>query len=367
MDSKARFRVVNISDAYTKVTSSEEAFILSRITEEWISAHDLFVACGTFDEAAFCTIIDDLVNKGIIESNTPEKTAENAQKKKTVQTQKETALMPPVERRYPTLDIETLEISDQIKQLDESVVKEVMFLSYYGGTMDYYRRLGLHHDPFSHSISTIRGRIIKYHTFFTQLKRLGADSRAFLFHVNKAEQLIEETKSLLDRELKKQYDEQLKLQGKYTTDEEKHRMSGATLHFKSAQTFMEEGNLSRAKSEIKIARHLAPNNEEFSDLERKITALTREAEAKKLITKLLKDETLMWDERIMQKTIAEIFAIEDSPKMRLVVARVLNKKNAFQTAIDVLNDIDEPGELESEIDTLTTEIKKRYKEYKSRF
>ena len=70
----------------------------------------------------------------------------------------------------------------------------------------------------------------------------------------------------------------------------------------------------------------------------------------------------------MKQTLSELFALDNSADMHIDVARVLADKNAFQSAVGVLNEIEKADDkTQEEIDALSDDIKKRYKVYKNKF
>lgn len=363
MDSKTKFRIINTDDAYAKVSSAEEGFIVSRMRDKWITGETLLSECPSFDENKFYNLMRVLVKKGVVESDVSEK--------RTVQTQEKQEITKPFERRYPSLDISPKILENLPKSISEECMKEIIFLSEYGDSIDLYRRLGLQDNPFESSIGLIRERTIKYNTFFKQIKKECSKSttlfQAVFEHLDAAEDAIAATKILLDKEEREAYNQQLRNKGSYVNRTESE-VPRDELHYNAAVAAIETQKHSTAKNEITLALHLNSRKQEYLDLEKKIAILLDKDAAKLLLVKLKKNESLLWDERVMRSTLKELFALDNSVDMHISAARVLANKNAFQIAMEVLNDAgDADAKTQEEIDALSSDIKKRYKVYKKKF
>lgn len=360
MDSNTNFRVEDLTEAYTKISTTEEAFILSRLTANWTSGSTLFSECPSFDENKFYNLMRVLVKKGAVECDAP--------KKRTVQTQQEQDLTRPVERRYPRLDIPELVLKRKPEALAAECIDEIIFLSHYGDGLDFYRRLGLQDNPFECSTSDVREKTIKFNTFFTQIRKKYPRYTEIIEHIDAAEKAINAAKVLLDKELRAAYNQKLKNKGAYASLNDKEEVARDVLHYNAALKFIEERKHNNAMNEIKLARHLESKNHDYIILEKKILCLQNKDSAKVLLITLERNETLLWDERVMKQTLSELFALDDSADMHIDVARVLANKNAFQTAIEILNEIEKVDDkTQEEIDALGDDIKKRYKIYKNKF
>ncbi|MCK5809370.1 hypothetical protein KAH37_10325 [bacterium] len=358
MDATTKFRVMNLTDAYTKISTAEEAFILSRLTENWIDAGTLLSSCASFNEQDFYNMMKTLVRRKAVESDEEER--------KTVQTQQAQAIVIPIERRYPRLDIPAEILETRPKAVSEECIKEIVFLADYGEDIDLYRRLGLQDQPFNYATGSIRKRTIKYNTFFTQVRK-EATSFELLKYLDAAEKAISATKRLLDKDQREIYDQKLKAKGAYAAKSDE-KVAIDELHYQAALKFIEAKKHISAMNEIKLALHLNPKSEKYRELEKKIIALQNRDAAQLLLIKLKKNETLMWDERVMKQTLSELFELDNSPSMHLDAARVLANKNAFQSAIEILNTIETTDtKTQEEINALVSDIKKRYKAYKNKF
>ncbi|MCK5808045.1 hypothetical protein KAH37_03555, partial [bacterium] len=320
----------------------------------------IFHGCGTLSQEEVTNIITSLIaSEVLLERNSA--------------TQQESPspfveIVVPFKRHYPQMEMASFTLSPTLKDVPKTALKEVLFLSQYGRNIDFYRRLGFQKEPFAKNTETLSKRITTYHQFYNDVKQVSKKNAQFLKHLEKGEERIKATEILLTPEMRKEYDKKLIDQGIYISKKEVKKKKNSLIHYEEAVRLIEEQKLQQAMSSLQIALQIEPENLDYTALKERIIHINKQNAVKTLLLRLDKNETLMWDERILQKTLTQLFEINNYVATRMKVARILMKKEAYAVALEVLREANPTDkDTRNEITTLQKEIKKLYKTYKAQF
>ena len=348
-------------DIYSRIASPQEAFVISRMTTGWTTAQNIFHGCGSLTQEEFTDIINTLLSKNVLlEKSNPEI------HEKTPPTPVEIII--PVKRHYPHMEISEFSFSESLKNVPKTAIKEVVFLSRYGKNIDFYRRLGFQKEPFEKTPTMLKKRIETYHQFYNQIKQVSNKNIQFTEHLERSAKNITATEILLTPAKREKYDKKLIEQGIYTSKKEIEKKENSRIHYDEAIKLIDEGKLQQARNAIQIALQIEPENSEYIATKERITHINKQNAVKILLLRLEKNETLMWDERILQKTLAQLFEINNYISTRIKVAKILVEKKAFAVALEVLREASPTDkDTRNKVTALQKEIKKRYKAYKAQF
>jgi tetratricopeptide (TPR) repeat protein len=179
---------------------------------------------------------------------------------------------------------------------------------------------------------------------------------------------INATEILLTPTKRERYDKKLIEQGIYTSKKEVKKQENSRVHYDEAIKLIDEGKLQQARNAIQIALQIEPENREYIAAKEQIAHINKQNAVKILLLRLEKNETLMWDERILQKTLTQLFEINNYTSTRIKVAKILVEKKAFAVALEVLREAAPTDkDTRNEISALQKDIKKRYKAYQAQF
>ncbi len=350
-------------DLYNRIKTPEEAFLVSRISASWTTKEEIRRENSMFSDEEFDRILGSLVSKGVllVDIKANEQTTSPGD-------HRSQQLLPPVQRHYPGLEIATLFLSPKLRNLSKDAIREIVFLSQYGKNIDYYRRLGFFKNPLSRTANEINKRIQEYTDFFDTASFAVEHHESFGKHLYKAVQIFNESKRLQDVAFKEAYDARLIQSGRYTLEQKQTMYMRGKQHYDEAKHLFESGLLQQAKSEISIALSGEPDNPEYTQLKDTIQYAIKQSKIKAVLLKLEQNATILWDERVVHKILSQLFALDDSVTLKMKVARLLHRRQAYALALDVLYDIS-TTDLDSrlKIRKLTKEIKKDFQEHKKKF
>lgn len=359
-DEQKKIRINDKVDIYEKISSPEEAFLISRMTNRWMTPQELQYGCASYSSEKFTALLDSLIEKNVIIT---EDLVKNQTEEKPL-----LIIQVPVEREYPQIEVSLFAMSKSLNHIPKNALKEILFLSRYGKSIDFYHRLELQKKPFDQTRKTIEKRIIAFDKFHTEMKEACASNEKILEHIRKSREVIANTTLLLDSEKRKVYDEKMIAQGIYKPKEKPIEMQNSIPHYDAAIQLRDKGKLQEAMQEINEALRISPNKAIYISTKESIFHQNKQNKVKVLLLRIEKNESVMWDERVLLKTLDELFELNNYVATRIKVAKILMEKGAFRSALTVLNEASPTDkETRKDVTALQKELRKQYKAAQSKF
>lgn len=355
-----KVRINGNVDIYERISSPQEAFLVSRMTTRWMTSQELQQGCASYSEEEFTSILQRLIENDVI-------ITEDFNETHTEQTTT-LEIKVPVEREYPQIETALFSMSTSLKNIPKNALKEILFLSRYGKSIDFYRRLNFQKNPFTQTQKTIEKQIFAFTKFHTKMEEACASNEKILGHIRKSKEAIAITALLLDAEKRKEYDEKMVKQGTYKLKEKHVEKENSIPHYSAAVQLLEKGKLQEAMREINIAIRINPEKALYQSAKENIFNQSKKNKVKVLLLRIEKNESVMWDERLLNKTLDELFELNNFVATRIKVAKILMKKGAFQIALTVLNEAAPTDkETRKDVTSLQKELRKQYKSAQSKF
>ncbi len=341
------------------VRSSNEAFLSTKISSEWIEIETLFkVVSGIMQRNEFESIISAFISRGAVESDN------NVSNKIEVNEGRDF-------RDYGTIKFDNSELSEA-PQLPENLKKEILFLYYYGKNINYYRVLNIHE-----SLNASHEKIVKrcncYRQLFAGKNFEGIDLGKYFQKLAKAREAIRTACQIEDPDVRKKYDaflmttSHIKNASVDKKKEEKIKTSvdRATERFLAAMKLLHAKNVQQAYNEILIALHLDPDNKEYLDFKNEISEKLKEEKTTSLFSALEKNDMLLLDESKLENVIDNILELtEDSPLTHLKLAEIALEKEMPEMAIQhAMEAVRKDPDLKSKVSEIVKKADKKKKEF----
>jgi len=331
-DLSNKIRISDRDDIYSKIDSSEMAFLVSRIDESWIRISDLVDLCsGMIPEEKVIQIISVMKESGIIQFKQKMETVEEF-------------------RDYGPVRFQDRYLHED-NDLPLAVKKEILFLSFYGKNLDCYSILGL---SLSASLSEVSDNYKKLYDIINPEQYKDMMLGSYTSRIEKAFTFVKKSEVLLTEAGRKKYDEeffnssssseeaeskQINKENRPPTEEEKQelaKLKKAEKHFLAAKTFSYDTDYASALKEIVLSLYFDPSNKEYGELKKHLKRNLREQKIQNLFYRLENDESIYFDERNVVKMVDEIIALAKlSPSIYLRIAEIMIDKRMIDIAISL--------------------------------
>ncbi len=360
---KLRVKVKNID--LMGVASSNEAFIASKITSQWQDAEEIYQTVkGFLKRDEFYAVINSFVEQGGVEKEVLKKP------------DSEYFSLNGTEdlRDYGAIVFDQRELNDA-PDLPLNLKKEILFLYYYGNSLNFYKVLNLSKGVNS-TDAEISYACNRYRQLLAVKNFIDIELGTYTNKVEKVRKILRKSFQLEDTSTKLKYDMFLKSQTdengnkehkirKIEKTEKKSPEDIAMKHFFSAMKLFSEKEIEKAYNEIQIAIHLAPDNSEYKALKKEIDQAVEKEKINILIEAIEKDDSLIMDEKKLQKAVNKVLELTDSsPLMLIRIAESALEKEMPEMVIQYARkaaDIDK--DLEEKAETLIKKAEKLKKDF----
>lgn len=323
MDCNSKIRL--LSSEKLKIRSSVEAFIASKISADWTNCKEILEAVsGTVSKEYFEKIIEQFVETGAVEK-------EGGQANKIV-----------FNNGFDVRDYTGI-VFDQ-KELEEApglplnLKKELLFLYYYGNSIDYYRILNISKEASSNNFS-ISEKCNRSRMMVAGKNYEGVELGSYKSKIEKVRAIIRKACQIEELDSRKEYDNELKRSASVGTSSNQKNtglnVNYAEKHFLLAVKHYHGKDIKRALEDILVAIHIDPKNEEYVDLKNELTEKLKNEQTTILFNAFENNDSLLLDEEKLEKVISGIVELtESSPLTHLKLAEIALEKDMPEMAID---------------------------------
>lgn len=340
------------------IRSSNEAFLSTKITPEWIDVETLFkIVSSIMQRKEFESIINTFVARGAVESD-------NAGAKKIEVNEGRDF------RDYGTIRFDNSELSDA-PQLPENLKKEILFLCYYGKSINYYKVLNIPELYNAHQ-EKIKKRCDCYRKLFAGRNFEGIDIGNYGQKIVKAREVIKTACQIEEEDVRKKYDAFLittTISSKTSAQKENSKIESATdkadKHFLLAMKLFHQKEIQKAYNEVLIALHLEPDNSDYISLRNELAEKQKEERTSSLFNALEKNDLLLLDEAKLEAVIDNILELtEDSPLTHLKLADLALEKEMPEMAIEhAMEAVRKDPDLKEKVSEIVRRAKNKKREF----
>ncbi|MGI6395559.1 MAG: hypothetical protein ACOX2F_12685 [bacterium] len=326
MKTESKIRVKN--KELFQVRSSNDAFIASKVTENWSPVSELYRGVASvMSKSNFDAIIDAFVLQGAVELKS------HAFTKMEVNNGKDF-------RNYGSIKFDKVELSEA-PGLPKNLKKEILFLFYYGRSISYYRFFNIV-EPNGATQEKIIERCNYYRQLFALRNFEDIELGNYRSKLTKIWEFIRISSQIEDPEIREKYDYMLSVASGSGNRESEDRVNSdtrssadrASQRFASALNFLKADKIQQAYDEIQIAVYLDPDNEEFADFKNEIAGKLKEMRVSDLYKEFEKNDFLLLDESKLEKVIDNILELTDnSPLAHLKLAEIALEKEMPEMAM----------------------------------
>jgi len=318
------------------ISSSNEAFVASKITPQWQDADQLFQNVKTaIKKEEFYSIIDAFFSRGGIEKDVEKKASVN-EASFSLNGNEDV-------RDYGNLTFDKWELEDA-PEIPLNLKKEILFLYYYGKTLDLYKVIGLHKGTDS-TEKEVEYACGQYRRMFATRNFIGVELGSYAKKLERVREILRKSFKLEESEVRENYNIILKggkkgiVETEKTVKEKKsdseNPLDVAFKHFLNAMKYMSEKNIEQAYSDIQIALHIAPTNREFLNLKGEIDEAVKVQKVNVLMNAIENDDSLIMDESKLEKAITRVLQLTDgSPLMMIKIAQSALEKEMPEMVIE---------------------------------
>lgn len=315
-----------LSSSKFQISSSKEAFLASKITESWQSRDDIFKAVsGVFSRKEFDLSVQKFIDLGAIE--------ENVNKKKKIIVNNGIDFRDYIQVCFNESELnEAPEIPDNIK-------KEILFLYYYGRSLDYYRMLNLEKSP-KVTAERVMEKCRYYRSLFAGRNFDSINMYGYRKKLERVRKLINGACKITDPEEKERYDAMLfSISAKTRDDVAQNEIQSssqiADKHFVLAMKFSSQKQFKQAYGEVQLALQMEPENGEYIKFKRELKELLNEERSKQLFDTLENNEFILLDEEKLTTLIDDILELNDgSAQSHLKLAKIAIEKGMPEMALE---------------------------------
>ena len=351
-------RVRLLSSSKLGIRSSIEAFISSKITADWQPCEELYRSIsGAVSKEQFEDIIKGFVSRGAVEIDTAEI--------------KELVFNDGLDiRDYTGINFNPDELREA-PALPLNLKKEILYLYYYGGRMNYYKVLNLNAET-GESFKRIQEHCSFYRMMTAGKHFEGLDLGSYKAKIEKVRGIIKNACQIEEIDLRKNYDMTLKTTERKADAVPAKNLSGsgrtaansAEEHFVLAMKHYHDNDLKKALNEIVIATHLNPDCMDYFELKKEVTEKLKNERTDALFNAFENNDNLLLHEDKLEKVISGIVELTESSSLaHLRLAKIALEKDMPSMAIQHAKEaVRKDPDLAKEADLLISQAERKIKE-----
>ncbi len=321
-----RIRLKNGARVEKFVKSREEAFIASRLGNNWISIDSFLLTITPFipEEKVKRSLIA-LKEYGILEISKEKRRLKYQTK-----------------RNFENYTFGS-EI-DEKNDLPKDLKKEILFLYNNLKKLNYYKLLNIT-NPLKSTVEDIRNKIEYYRNIFNPVRYMDYNLGTYEQKMRQVFFAINKASVIANPEIKKKYDKRILASLKIKEAEKKIEKNlntnpkiKAAKKYAKALYYASKNELENAVEEIEIATIEDPANQNYKILKEKWEKLLANRKIEELYSKLEKDDFILFDENKLAAVIDDILDLSgNSPEANLRIAKIMEKKQLYTLAIEHSN------------------------------
>ena len=312
-----------LSSSKFQIRSSKEAFLASKITDSWQSRDDIFKAVtGVFSRKEFDIAVSSFIKSGAVVENVDEK------KKLIVNNGVDF-------RDYTQICFDEAELKEA-PEIPDNLKKEILFLYYYGRNLDYYRMLNLNRNS-ENSVDMVIERCRYYRSIFAGRNFENIDMFGYRKKLDRVRKLINDACKISEPDEKERYDSFLlsKSDNRQEKKEIQSNEQTAEEHFVLAMKFNSDKDYKQAYSEILIALHMEPENEDYLSFRNELKTVINEKKSEELFDTFKNDDFILLDENKLKGLIDNILEMTDGSALsHLRLAKIAVQKGMPEMALE---------------------------------
>ncbi len=316
------------------ISSSKEAFISSKITDMWQDAEKVYENVRTaVKRDEFYSILDLFNSRGAIDKVV--ESVVNIDRSQFSLSGHEDV------RDYGNIRFDERELCD-VPELPLNLKKEILFLFYYGKSLDLYKIVNISNGLES-SDKDVEFACAKYRKMFAVRNFEGIELGSYGKKLEKVREILRRAYQLEDPGIRKDYDLYLKANTEKASgsrkplkqDRESSLEDTAFEHFLSAMKYLAENDIEKAYRDIQVSLHVDPSNEEYLKLKEEVDNAVKEMKVNVLMDAIENDDSLIMDETKLEKAINRVLQLTDSsPLMMIKIAESALEKEMPEMVIE---------------------------------